>query len=278
MFALAGDVYFAYRRLKPIVGKLPLRLAQAFGSAKHYTLPAGQARPSRTERMRHACGSRYALAAACTLEEWSRARPAMSAWDYRRDAGRAGRPVRPGERGLHDGQAAQAGSSTSTHPAAENVYRLGSIRRHLCGFPSGKLSALPFLPESYILPLTRTRGVQDGQSPSWSADAIATRRQAEALGEQSVESRCPDRIATKQRSRATGNFGVTPTPQRKVSSPAEVEGEVEGDLAVVAAGELEGGDLEGALDGAEIGDDDLPVADGAVRTRTERSARRRRRP
>src|SRR4051794_305394 len=42
-----------------------------------------------------------------------------------------------------------------------------------------------------------------------------------------------------------------------------VERELEGDLAVMAAGELEGGDLEGALDGAEVGDDDLPVANGA---------------
>src|SRR5690348_6915994 len=42
-----------------------------------------------------------------------------------------------------------------------------------------------------------------------------------------------------------------------------VEGEVEGDFAVVAAGELEGGDLERALDGAEVRNDHLPVADGA---------------
>src|SRR5690349_15489562 len=40
-----------------------------------------------------------------------------------------------------------------------------------------------------------------------------------------------------------------------------VEGEVEGDFAVVAAGELEGGDLERALDGAEVRNDHLPVAD-----------------
>src|SRR5688572_515678 len=41
------------------------------------------------------------------------------------------------------------------------------------------------------------------------------------------------------------------------------QAELEGDLAVVAAGELEGGDLEEPFDGAEVGDDDLPVADGA---------------
>ncbi len=32
----------------------------------------------------------------------------------------------------------------------------------------------------------------------------------------------------------------------------------------MATGELERGDLEETFDGAEVGDDDLPVADGAV--------------
>src|SRR3990172_5483393 len=46
--------------------------------------------------------------------------------------------------------------------------------------------------------------------------------------------------------------------------PGGLEREVEGDLAVVAAGELERGDLEQTLDGAEVRDHDLPIADRAV--------------
>ena len=53
--------------MKPIVVKLPARLEQAFGSARHYTYPQAKRGIADVGIGRRAVP--YALAAACTLEE-----------------------------------------------------------------------------------------------------------------------------------------------------------------------------------------------------------------
>ena len=79
MFALL-EKYFAYRRLKPIVVKLPARLEQAFGSATHYTYPQAKRGIADVGIGRRAVP--YALAAACTLEELQKNDAGLSAEHY----------------------------------------------------------------------------------------------------------------------------------------------------------------------------------------------------
>ena len=121
MFALL-ERYFAYRRLKPVVVRLPLRLEQAFGSAKYYTfLQAKRAIADVGIRKRAA---RYALAAACTLEELEQNDAGLSAYDYQR--------LRAELADLFSLASAdftmdklRSTHFNQHHPAAENVYATG---------------------------------------------------------------------------------------------------------------------------------------------------------
>jgi hypothetical protein len=74
--------YFARRRLRPVVGALPRRLAKAFGVGTQYTF-------RQTKRVTADLGLRkgvelYALVAACRLEELEKAGVPISAQEYER--------------------------------------------------------------------------------------------------------------------------------------------------------------------------------------------------
>lgn len=74
--------YFARRRLQPIVRTLPWRLVKGWGSREHYTPP--QVRRAVSDLRLNKALERYALAAACRLDDLQTSSAALSTDDYAR--------------------------------------------------------------------------------------------------------------------------------------------------------------------------------------------------